>query len=149
MDHRPIIFIISLLIIHFSTSCEHKTEPESKDLLDSFTGKYLCQITSCLVNTETWEQSCHTLVDTIEVTKVIDDINDEIDNGIRKLQISGLNWGSYNSVNIVDFHVNDSSFINPGQRVYGRFYYDSIYVHTQRTPAKLASGTYVGKRIVN
>ena len=115
MEHRPIIFIISLLIFHFSTSCEH--EPESKDLLDSFTGKYLCQITSCLVNTETWEQGCNTLVDTIEVTKVSDDINDEIDNGIRKLQISGLNWGSYNPVNIVDFHVNDSSFENTGNQL--------------------------------
>ena len=130
-------------------SCEHNDETEPEDILDLFSGEYLCNIKSCSVNTDTWQQNCNTFIDTVKVTKVSEVEEEGIDNDIRKLKISGLNWGSYCSENIVDFDLTDSSFQNVGQRVYGRFYFDSIYVHTQISPAALWSGTYVGKKIIN
>jgi len=110
-------------------------------------GDYRCTIKSCLVNTDTWQQNCNTLIDTVIVTKVDESEETGIENNIRKLKISGLNWGSYSSENIVDLDLTDSSFHNIGQRIYGKFYHDSIYIHTQISPAALRSGIYAGKKI--
>ncbi len=121
-----------------TSSCEKDIDPLDSDVRNAFVGLYKCAVTSCSVNTDTWVQTCDSFIDTIEIAKHEDSL---------KIKISGLFWGSYNPDVEVDFNIEDSSFSNHHQRVGGRFYFDSVIVHSSISPVSLWNANYIGKKI--
>ncbi len=134
MKHRVIIIVFLICCIFFLPSCN---ENESNDPRDPFIGSYNCKVTY-----ENHLEPGHFLYkpDTIYFTTLI----------VSKHEIASfleITGGTHVQIeiNFHDFTFNGADY--PGQRLWGRFLDDSIFMNTFMTPAALISWTYEGKKI--
>ena len=103
------------------------------DYRNAFVGLYKCDVTACSVNTDTWIQTCNEYIDTIEIAKHED---------FSVLQTIGRPYARF------QFKLSDSSFTGyRGNRVYGRFFTNGIYLYSYVSPVALSSSTYRGVKI--
>ena len=131
MCQIKVLFVLIIGIIPFLQSCED----ESYDPRDPFIGSYNCKV----IYKNTLDPS-HAMYspDTIYYTTL----------DVSKLESSTMLAISHEGcVSEVELSISDSTFKAISQRLYGRFFFDSIYMHHYLTPAALLSWKYRGKKI--
>jgi hypothetical protein len=131
MNRIKILFIFLIGNILFFQSCN---ENESFDPRDPFVGSYRCKV---IYKNNLDPDHAMYKRDTIYYTTL--DVSKHESSSI--LQIS-------DELQVeVEFSITDSTFKGIGQRIFGRFFLDSIYMYSFLTPAAVISKTYLGKKI--
>lgn len=131
MSSIKVLFVLIIGIISSLHSCEN----EMDDLRDPFIGSYSCKV----IYKNTLDPS-HAMYspDTIYYTTL--DVSKHESSSMLEISYDGC-------MSEVEFNISDSTFKAISQRLYGRFFSDSIYMHHYLTPAAFLSWIYRGKKI--
>ncbi len=131
MCQIKVLFVLSIGIIPSLQSCEN----EADDPRDPFIGSYRCKV----IYKNTLDPS-HAMYspDTIYYTTL--DVSKHESSSMLAISYEGC-------VSEVEFSISDSTFKASSQRLGGRFFFDSIYMHHFLTPAAFLSWKYRGKKI--